>query len=368
MSPDFESWSCPLPLAGYPEIVMSHGGGGRLMADLIQHLFLPALDNPFLRALGDQAVLPLGEGGGRLAFTTDAYVVRPLFFPGGDVGSLAVHGTVNDLAMGGAWPLALSAALVLEEGLLMEELGRIVTSMAAAAEKVGVPVVTGDTKVVEHGHGDGCYVVTSGIGWVPAGVDLGPHRIGPGDRVIVSGPIGRHGIAVLSYREGLGFESDVESDTAPLHDLVRTMLRCTAGGAARDARDAGDDAISRLHALRDPTRGGVAAVLCEMATQAGVGIDVDERRLPVPGAVHAACEMLGLDPLHVANEGILVAFVHPDDAELVLGAMLDHPLGGDACDIGSVVEEHQGRVTMRTPIGGTRIVDRPLGEQLPRIC
>jgi hydrogenase expression/formation protein HypE len=355
-----DSWSCPLPLRDYPEIVIGHGGGGRMMADLIQSLFLPALDNPFLHTLGDQAILPIGEGGGRLAFTTDAYVVRPIVFPGGDIGSLAVHGTVNDLAVGGARPLALSAAFVLEEGLAMADLGRIASSLAGAAKAVGVPVVTGDTKVVERGRGDGCYVITSGIGWVPPGVDLGPHRIAAGDRILVSGPVGRHGIAVLSFREGLGFESEIESDTAPLHDLVRTMLEV---GAEPDS-----SSLDAVHALRDPTRGGVAALLCELASQAGLGLEIDERRVPVPTAVRAACEMLGLDPLHVANEGILVGFVAPEYADAVLARMRGHRLGRDACDIGRVVGDHPGRVVMRTPIGAMRVVDRPLGEQLPRIC
>jgi hydrogenase expression/formation protein HypE len=349
---DLESWNCPLPLRDYPQIVMGHGGGGRMMCDLVQHLFVAALDNPYLRAMNDQAVLPLGEGGGRLAFTTDSFVVRPLFFPGGDIGSLAVHGTVNDLAVGGAWPLALSAAFILEEGLQMEDLCRIVASMSAASQVVGVPIVTGDTKVVEHGHGDGCYITTTGIGWVPAGVELGPSRICPGDRILISGPVGAHGIAVLSCREGLGFEADIQSDSAPLHDLVHAMLETGA----------------RLQALRDPTRGGLAAVLCEMAEQAEVGVEVDERHIPVPGPVAAACEMLGLDPLQVANEGILVAFVAAADADRVLARMQGHPRGRSAVDIGAAVAEHPGRVLMRTPIGGTRIVDRPLGEQLPRIC
>ncbi len=353
MSLDAANWSCPLPLRDYPEIVLAHGGGGRLMADLVQHLFVPALDNPYLHALRDQAILPLGEAGGRLAFTTDAYVVRPLFFPGGDIGTLAVNGTVNDLAVGGAWPLALSVALILEEGLPMADLARVVRSLATAAEAVGVPVVTGDTKVVERCRGDGLYAISSGIGWVPPGVELGVERIRSGDRVLLSGPVGRHGIAVLSQREGLGFESEIQSDCAPLHDLVRVMLGREGDG---------------VHALRDATRGGVAAVLAEMASQAKVGIEIDERQIPVPGAVQAACEMLGLDPLHVANEGLLVAFVAPDAAEEVLARMRQHPLAPQASDVGHVVGDHPGRVVLRTPIGSTRILDRPLGEQLPRIC
>ncbi len=351
MDVDFEAWTCPLPLRDYPEVILGHGSGGRLTADLIRHLFLPALENPLLRALGDQAVLPL-EGGGRLAFTTDAFVVRPLFFPGGDIGALAVHGTVNDLAVGGARPLALSAAFILEEGLPMETLGRIVASMARAAEGVGVPVVTGDTKVVERGHGDGCYIVTTGIGWVPPGVELGPERIRPGDRILVSGPVGRHGIAVLSHREGLGFEAEVQSDTAPLHGLVQALL----------------EAGVEVHALRDPTRGGLAATLCELADQAGLGIEVEEAAIPIPAPVRAACEMLGLDPLYVANEGILVAFVAPGDADRALERMRSHPLGREARAIGRVVEAHPGRVLLRTPYGVDRVLDLPLGELLPRIC
>ncbi len=351
-APDFESWSCPLPLRNHPTIVMGHGGGGQLMSDLIRHLFLPPLDNPHLHDLSDQAMLPLDEKGGRLAFTTDAFVVRPPFFPGGDIGSLAVHGTVNDLAVGGARPLALSAAFILEEGLPMEDLGRIVDSMAAAAKEVGVPVATGDTKVVERGHGDGCYITTTGVGWVPPGVEIHPRRVSAGDRILVSGPIGRHGIAVMSFREGLGFESEIQTDSAPLHDLVQVML---AEGAD-------------VHALRDATRGGVAAALCEIASQAEVGIELDQRSIPIPGPVQAACEMLGLDPLYVANEGTLVAFVGPEDADVVLDRMQAHALGTGARAIGEVVAEHPARVLMRTPIGGTRVVDLPLGEQLPRIC
>jgi hydrogenase expression/formation protein HypE len=297
-------------------------------------------------------VLDIPGDGGRLAFTTDAFVVRPLFFPGGNIGDLAVHGTVNDLAVGGARPLAISAAFVLEEGLPMPSLAKIVEAMADAARAVGVPVATGDTKVVERGRGDGCYITTTGVGWVPPGVSLHPTLVRPGDSVLVSGPVGRHGVAVMSFREGLGFEADVVSDSAPLNELVSEMLGTEA----------------EIHALRDPTRGGVAATLCEIAGQAEVGIEVHEESIPVPEAVRAACEMLGLDPLYVANEGILVAFVSPEGSDEVLSRMREHPLGAEARKIGSVVADHPGTVLMRTPIGGSRIVDVPLGEQLPRIC
>ncbi len=349
---DLDGWTCPMPLRDHPTVVLGHGGGGTLMGDLIKHLFVPALDNPLLRELGDQAVLDAPDDGGRLALTTDAFVVRPLFFPGGNIGDLAVHGTVNDLAMGGARPLALSAAFVLEEGLPLADLARIAESMAEAARRVGVPVATGDTKVVEKGRGDGCYVVTTGIGWVPPGVDLHPKHVVPGDRILVSGPLGRHGVAVMSFREGLGFEAEVESDSAALHELVSVML----------------DTGIPIRALRDPTRGGVAATLTEIAGQAEVGIEIAEDRLPVPEPVKAACEMLGLDPLYVANEGLLVAFVEAEGAERLLDRVRKHPLGTDAALIGTVVAEHPGRALMKTTIGGSRIIDLPLGEQLPRIC
>ncbi len=357
MGADELTWSCPLPLRDYPEIVLAHGGGGRLMADLIHELFLPQLDNPYLRPLADSAILPLGQGGGRLAFSTDAYVVQPLFFPGGDIGSLAVNGTVNDLAVCGAWPLALSVALILEEGFALADLDRVARSLAAAARQVGVPVVTGDTKVVERCRGDGCYAISSGIGWLPPGVELGPQQMTVGDAVLVSGPIGRHGIAVLSAREGLGFETEVQSDCAPLHELARLMLEVgtSDGGLA-------------LHAMRDPTRGGVAAVLSELAQAAGLGIEIDEPLVPVPAGVRAACEMLGLDPLHVANEGILVAFVAAEALAAMLERLRAHPLGRETAVVGRLVADHPGRVVIRTPIGSTRILDRPLGEQLPRIC
>jgi hydrogenase expression/formation protein HypE len=349
---DIEGWSCPLPLRHQDRIVMGHGGGGQLSAELVQHLFLSSFGEAARSATPTDAhVLSLG-GGVRLAFSTDTYVVRPLFFPGGNIGELAVYGTVNDLAMSGAQPLALSTGFVLEEGLEMDVLGRIATSMGAAALNAGVELVTGDTKVVEHGHGDGVYINTAGIGLLPEGVDIRPERARPGDVVIVSGEIGLHGIAVLSLREGLEFGTELRSDTAPLNHLVAAMLA----------------ACGDIHVLRDPTRGGLAASLCEIAETAHVGIEFDERSLPVPEAVRAACGFLGLDPIHVANEGKLVAFVAADHAEAALAAMTATAVGSRAAVIGRVVEEHRGVVVARTGLGSTRIVDRQLGEQLPRIC
>lgn len=329
---------------------LAHGAGGRMMAELIRDLFVPPLDNSYLRQMADAALLDLGDA--RLAISTDSFVVRPLFFPGGDIGSLAVYGTVNDLAMVGARPLWLTAGFILEEGLELEVLARVVRSMAGAARTAGVLVVAGDTKVVERGHGDGLYINTTGVGVVPAGVEIGPERGRPGDAVLLSGTIGDHGIAVLSQREGLGFETALRSDSAPLHGLVETLLR----------------AAPHTHTLRDPTRGGLAAVLNELAAASGVGIEVDEAAIPVRPAVRAACEMLGFDPLDVANEGKLVAFVPEEEAEPALEALRSHPLGGDAARIGFLTDEHPGLVLARTPIGGRRVVDMPPGELLPRIC
>lgn len=348
--PSFDGFVCPLPLRDYPQIVLGHGSGGRLSADLIQHLFVPLFDNPALASLNDQAVLELG--GMRLAFTTDSFVVNPLFFPGGDIGSLAVHGTINDLAVSGAQPLFLSAGFILEEGLAMDNLGRIATSMARAARQAGVQIVTGDTKVVEKGHGDGLFINTSGIGVVPAGVHIAADQARPGDVVIVSGTVGDHGMAIMSVREGLAFESELASDSAPLHTLVAAMLEATHA----------------IHCLRDATRGGVAAVLNELAAQSRAGIELDESAIPVRPAVQAACEMLGMDPLYVANEGKLVAIVPAERVDAVLDAMHRHPYGHEAAVIGRVVDEHPGMVVVRTAIGGRRVVDMPLGEILPRIC
>lgn len=348
LNPD--AWTCPLPLRDYPHIVMGHGGGGRLSADLVEHLFLPAFRNAALESLGDATVLPPPTG--RLAFTTDSYVVRPLFFPGGCVGDLAVNGTVNDLAVSGATPHYLSAGFILEEGLPLADLGRIVQWMAAAARTAGVQIVTGDTKVVDRGHGDGCYITTAGVGVVPDGVNVGADRARPGDAVVVSGAIGNHGVAVLSVREGLEFETVIESDTAALNGLVAAMI-----AACPDVR-----------AMRDPTRGGLAATLNEIAARSGVGIEIDEPAVPVDDQVRAACELLGLDPLLVANEGKLVAVVPAASAERLMNAMHAHPLGRRAAVIGRVTDQHPKLVVARTAVGGRRVIALPIVDQLPRIC
>lgn len=345
-----EEWSCPLPLRDYPTIVMGHGGGGKLSAELVEHLFLPAFHNPALATLGDSAQFAVDQG--RMAFSTDSYVVRPLFFPGGDIGSLAVHGTVNDIAMSGARPLYLSAGFILEEGLPLATLGRIVTSMGAAARRAGVALVTGDTKVVDKGHGDGVYINTSGVGVIPEGIVLGPHLAEPGDVVMVSGEIGLHGIAIMSVREGLEFGTRIESDSAPLHDLVAGMLAASPS----------------VHTLRDLTRGGLAAALNEIAAASAVGIAYDENALPVPPEVAAACDILGMDPVHIANEGKLVAMVPESHADTVFAALRSHPCGARAALIGRVTADHPGVVVARTGLGGSRIVDMQVGEQLPRIC
>ncbi|MFC0597851.1 hydrogenase expression/formation protein HypE [Streptomyces palmae] len=329
---------------------MGHGGGGTLSAELMREVFAPAYGNAVLAGLGDSAALSLGSA--RLAFSTDSYVVRPLFFPGGGIGDLAVNGTVNDLAMSGARPAHLSCAFILEEGVPLATVRRVAQSIGAAAAAAGVTVVTGDTKVVEAGHGDGVYLNTSGIGLIPEGVDIRPQRATPGDVVIVSGPIGMHGIAIMSVRDGLEFGSEVVSDTAPLGGLVEAMLAVTAD----------------LHVLRDPTRGGLAASLNEIATASGTGVALTDSAVPVPEAVAAACGFLGLDPLYVANEGRLVAFVPREHADAVLEAMRAHPHGAHAAVIGECVADHPGMVVARTGLGGTRVVDLPLGEQLPRIC
>ncbi|GAA1115905.1 hydrogenase expression/formation protein HypE [Streptomyces javensis] len=347
---DTTGWSCPMPLRDHPVVVMGHGGGGALSAELTRHLFLPSYGGETLGGLTDSAAVTLG--GARLAFSTDSYVVRPLFFPGGSIGDLAVNGTVNDLAMSGAVPAHLSCAFILEEGTELSTVGRVAQALGAAARAADVTVVTGDTKVVDSGHGDGVYVNTSGIGLIPEGVDIRPQRARPGDVVIVSGPIGQHGIAILSVREGLTFGTEVVSDTAPLAGLVQAMLAVTP----------------EVHVLRDPTRGGLAAALNEIATASDTGVVLDEAAVPVPEAVATACALLGLDPMYVANEGRLVAFVPRTHADAVLDAMRAHPLGRGAAVIGACVAEHPGTVVARTGLGGTRIVDLPLGEQLPRIC
>ncbi len=342
--------ACPLPITQTEKILLGHGSGGKLTAQLIENIVLPAFRNPALEALDDQAILPFG--GARLAFTTDSYVITPIFFRGGDIGELAINGTVNDLAMGGARPLFLSLAFILEEGFPIADFARVVESARAAAARAGVQVVTGDTKVVGRGSADKIFINTSGIGLVPDGVHLSSRNVRPGDAILVSGTIGDHGVAILSQREGLEFEGALESDTAALHELVAAALA----------------AAPEIHALRDPTRGGVAATLVEIASRQKLGMEVDETALPVRDTVRGACEILGLDPLLVANEGKLIAFVPEAASERALQALRAHPLGRDACRIGSVTAEHPGFVTLRTPIGGQRILDLPFGESLPRIC
>jgi hydrogenase expression/formation protein HypE len=357
--PDFSRFSCPATLRDQSNVTLGHGGGGALSRDLIEGIFVPAFSNPVLDRLGDSAVLDPDSvsaadlaRGGRLAMSTDSYVVRPLFFPGGSIGELAVNGTVNDLAMSGARPLVLSAGFILEEGLPIATLAAVVERMAAAARAAGVRIVTGDTKVVERGHGDGVYITTSGIGLVPPWVEVGREPIRAGDVVLVSGTLGDHGMAVMSVREDLGFDAPIESDTAPLAGLVAAML----------------DACPGIRLFRDPTRGGVATTLNEMATLGNVGIEIDEQAIPVSPPVAAACEILGLDPLLVANEGKLLAVVPAEAAGVVLAAMRSHERGTRAASIGRIVAEHPRLVVMRTAIGGSRVVPMPVGEQLPRIC
>lgn len=347
---DLTGFSCPVPLPAGERILLGHGSGGKLSADLLQNVFLPAIGNPVLNRLEDQAIVTLN--GARLAITTDSFVVKPLIFRGGDVGSLAVYGTINDLAMGGAEPLWLSVAFILEEGLLIDTLRRIVASMRDAAANAGVQIVAGDTKVVEKGSADGIFINTTGIGLVREGINLSAAQARPGDAILVSGMLGDHGIAILAEREGIQFETAVQSDSAPLHALVASLLEAT-----RDVR-----------CLRDPTRGGLSSTLNEIATSSGVGMELVETSIPVREEVRGACEMLGLDPLYVANEGKLVAIVAPDSAEKALRALQNHHLGKDARVIGRVTSEHPRMVVMRTPFGTTRIVDMLAGDQLPRIC
>lgn len=342
--------SCPTPLAHADIVQLAHGGGGMLTARLIETLIAPAFDNEHLKALGDGAVVQVGDE--RLAFTTDSFVVKPVFFPGGDIGSLAVHGTVNDLAMCGAEPLYLSAGLVIEEGFAMADLQRVVAGMAEACRAVGVTLVTGDTKVVDRGKGDGVYVNTSGVGRVRDGVAVSPERAAPGDTVLVSGPLGDHGIAVMAAREGIDFETTLLSDSAPVVKPVRALL----------------DAVPDTHVLRDPTRGGLATALCEIATSAHVGIQLDETAVPVRDEVRGACELLGLDPLYVACEGRFLALVPGDQGEAALRAVRSQPGGEEARLVGRVVTEDPGRVVMKTRLGSHRLLERLSGEQLPRIC
>ena len=330
---------------------LSHGAGGRASTQLVDDIFRPAFDNALLDQGNDQAAFDVAAG--RMVMSTDGYVIWPLFFPGGDIGSLSVHGTVNDLAMAGAQPLHLAASYILEEGFPLADLQRIAVSMGRAAAEAGVAIVTGDTKVVERGKADGLFITTTGIGLVPAGIVISGDRARPGDRVIVSGSIGDHGVAVMSKRANLGFETEILSDSAALNGLVAVMV--DAAGAA-------------LRVMRDPTRGGLAATLNEIARQSRCGFHVHESAIPVRHDVVAACELLGLDPLNVANEGKLVAIVEPAAADRLLAAMRAHPLGRDAAIIGSVTEDDQGFVQMTTAFGGGRIVDWLTGEQLPRIC
>jgi hydrogenase expression/formation protein HypE len=347
---------CPLPIFDHPQIVLGHGSGGKLSAELIEKVFVSRFRNPTLERMDDQAVLEIG--GARLAFTTDSFVVTPIFFPGGDIGTLAINGTVNDLAVGGAKPLYLAAAFILEEGLAAAELARVVDSMARAAQDAGVQLVTGDTKVVNRGKGDKVFITTTGIGVMDRATQLSADRARPGDKILLSGYVGDHGITILSQRENLEFESALESDCAALHGLVAAML---------DAAEAGGD-LGGVRVMRDPTRGGVATVLNEIAGRSKAGMVLRENEIPVRDTVRGACEMLGLDPLYVANEGKLVAVVAPGIADRVLAAMKSHPLGVDSRIIGEVIEQPAGMVLMKTSVGGTRVVDVLFGEQLPRIC
>jgi hydrogenase expression/formation protein HypE len=345
-----ENLACPAPLPAQDKVLLGHGSGGRLSAELLQKVFLPALQNPALNSLNDQALV--GVDGVRLAFTTDSFVVKPLFFPGGDIGSLAVNGTINDLAVGGAEPLFLSVGFILEEGLPLATLQRVVESLSRAAQEAQVAVVTGDTKVVEKGKGDGLFINTSGIGRVPPGINLSADQARPGDSILLSGSIGEHGITILSQREGLEFESPIVSDCAALHTLVADML----------------EASPAIRCMRDPTRGGLSSALNEIAAQSRVSMELEESAIPIQEAVRGACELLGLDPLYVANEGKLVAIVEAEHAERILAAMRAHPLGKQARIIGRVTGTSPGLVTMRTSLGTTRIVDMLSGDQLPRIC
>lgn len=349
-TPALEGWTCPLPLQNYPTIVLGHGSGGKMMNDLIRHLFAEEFHSPLLGQLADAASVQVG--GQRLAITTDSFVVSPLFFPGGDIGELAVNGTINDLAAAGARPIYLTAGFILEEGLPMETLARVTRSMAQACDRAGVQIAAGDTKVVNKGHGDGVFINTAGIGVIPDNIHIAPDKAQPGDVVMISGTMGDHGIAVMSVREGLKFRTEIRSDTAPLSGMVQAMI------------DVGAD----IHCLRDATRGGLAAVLNELAQASQVGIQFDETSVPVRPEVFAACELLGLDPLFIANEGKMVAIVAEEHAESALAAMRSDPFGREAVAIGRVVRDHPGMVVAKTSIGGTRVVDLPAGELLPRIC
>ncbi|MBU4033529.1 MAG: hydrogenase expression/formation protein HypE [Proteobacteria bacterium] len=345
-----ENFSCPLPITEYETIQLAHGSGGRLSAELVSRFFLPRFGNETLNRLEDQAVVDFPHG--RLALTTDSFVVDPLFFPGGDIGDLAINGTVNDVCMSGATPLYLAAAFIIEEGLPMATLHRILLSMEKATKAAGVQIVTGDTKVVNRGCCDKLFINTTGVGRVPEGVNISAANLKCGDKIILSGSIADHGMAILTSREGLSFESRVKSDTASLNGLVEKMLQ----------------ASSSIHAMRDPTRGGLATTLNEFATSSRVGIVLEEGAVPVRPEVRGACEVLGIDPMYVANEGKLVAVVPAEVADRVVAAMRSHPMGREANIIGEVVADNQGLVVMRTALGAQRIVDMPVGEQLPRIC
>lgn len=342
--------SCPIPIRDYPQTLLAHGGGGKLMRQLIEQMFIPMFSNSFLNARHDGAVMEIN--GVKLALTTDSYVVRPLFFPGGDIGQLAINGTVNDLAMCGARPLFLSAGFILEEGLPMETLWRVVLSMREAAAAASVQIVTGDTKVVDKGKGDGIFINTAGVGLVGHDLAIGPASVRPGDVILLNGDIGRHGMAIMSVREGLAFDSEIASDCAPLSDLVMELL----------------DLGIEIHCLRDLTRGGLASALVEIAEACGLSISIDESAIPVREEVQGACELLGLDPLYVANEGRFVSFVPAQQAEQAIAAMHARQLGEEACLIGRVAEGPSGRVIMKSRIGAHRVIDLLSGEQLPRIC
>ena len=343
-------FNCPVPNTGHEQILLSHGSGGSMMHRLLKEIFIAGFDNPLLNEMGDGAVFDIN--GSRLAFTTDSYVVDPVFFPGGDIGSLAVNGTVNDLAMCGAWPLYISAGFIIEEGFSVAELREVVKSMKEAADAAGVQVVTGDTKVVGRGKGDKVFINTAGIGIVPENVNISPKNIKPGDVIIINGRIAEHGMAIMSKRQGFEFETEIISDCSPLNGLVGAIL----------------DSSLNIRMMRDATRGGVASVLNEIAEASNLGIAIDETSIPISGQVRAACEILGFDPLYVANEGKMLVFVSPGDAETVLKAMKNHPMGTESAIIGMVVPDNPGLVVMKTEIGSMRIVDMLSGEQLPRIC
>ena len=345
-----EGLVCPIPKSEYEKIVMAHGGGGTLSNQLIQKMFLTQFDNDILQQEHDGAIFEIGKQ--RFAFSTDSYVVNPIFFPGGDIGDLAINGTVNDLCMCGAKPLYISTGFIIEEGFEMEELWRVVVSMKEAAKNAGVQIVTGDTKVVDHGKGDKIYINTAGIGLIPENINISADNCSVGDKIIVSGRIAEHGIAIMSAREGLEFESEVKSDSAALNGLVDNMFKIT----------------NEIHVLRDPTRGGISSALNEIAQKSNIGMLIHQNKIPMTEQVKAACELLGLDPLYIANEGKLLAILPENKAHSVLDEMHKHPLGRDAEIIGEVVDDNRGTVVMETLIGSKRVVDMLSGEQLPRIC